>query len=148
MIEFDPDYRTVDIAITCHDFDQSLRFYRDILGFDVVVDLEVSAEIATGIGLASRGFHHVRLQAGNTLIKLMDIEPPPGEATHAFAAGVRWLTIFVKSVEATRDYLKEKGVDFATEPYTVREEDEQPGVRGSAVAAIAPDGLLVEFVQA
>ena len=147
MIEFDPDFRTIDVAITCHDIDESLKFYGGTLGFEVVVDLEVPSHIATGIGLASSGFRHVRLQAGNTLIKLMDIEPPPPEATHDFSSGVRWLTIFVKSVEETTAYLKSKGVSLAAEPFTVSEEDEQPGVSGSAVAAYAPDGLLIEFVQ-
>ena len=148
MIEFDPDLRTVDIAITCHHFDESLRFYKDILGFEVAVDLEVPAHIASGLGLASSGFHHVRLQTGNILIKLMDIDPPPDEATHQFAAGVRWLTFFVKSVQATADYLETKGVDIVTEPFTVAPEDAQPGISGAAVVAKAPDGLLVEFVQA
>lgn len=139
MIEFDPQRRTLDVAITCHDFEASLEFYRDTLGFEVVVDTQISKEVATGIGLASSGFHQVRLRAGDTLIKLMDIEPPPPPASHGFAAGVRWLTIYVKDIRAVIAELSEKGVEFLAEPLT--------GKHATAVAARAPDGLLIEFAQ-
>ena len=139
MIEFDPQRRTIDVAITCHDFESSLEFYRDKLGFEVVVDTQISEEVATGIGLAPSGFHQVRLQAGGTLIKLMEIEPPPPHASHDFAAGVRWLTIYVKDIRAVIADLSEMGVQFLAEPLT--------GQHATAVAAKAPDGLLVEFAQ-
>ena len=139
MIEFDPQRRTIDVAITCYDFEASLEFYRDTLGFDVVVDTQISDEVATGIGLASSGFHQVRLQAGGTLIKLMDIDPPPPAGSHDFAAGVRWLTIYVMDIRAVIADLSEKGVEFLAEPLT--------GKHATAVAARGPDGLLIEFAQ-
>ena len=139
MIEFDPERRTVDIAITRHDFDASLNFYRNILGFEVVIDTQISTEIAAGIGLASSGFRQVRLQAGETLIKLMDIEPPPLEASHAFASGVRWLTIYVEDIERVVADLKKKGAEFRADPVI--------GKHATAVIAVAPDGLFVEFAR-
>ena len=47
MVDIDPERRAVDIAITCSNFEESLHFYKDILGFEVAVDTEISGEVAT-----------------------------------------------------------------------------------------------------
>ena len=99
----------IDIGIVCSDFEASLHFYRDVLGLDVFAEVQVPAEPAIKFGLAPRGFRHVRLKAGDTLIKLMDIESPPPGRSEEFAAGVRWLTFFVSDVKATYKELKGKG---------------------------------------
>ncbi len=130
----------VDIAITCSHFEESLRFYRDQLGLEVVLDIEIPDDVATGAGLAPTGFRQVRLQAGRTLIKLMETQIPPPPRSHDFAAGVRWLTFFVEDVYQTKDDLQEKGVSFLTEPVSAPD-------AGGVVCAIDPDGVLIEFVQ-
>lgn len=130
----------VDVGIVCSNFDESLHFYRDLLGFDVVLEIEIPEDTAVSAGLAPRGFRQVRLKAGETLIKLMEIESPPARKKPEFAAGVRWLTFFVDDVHKTYRELSAKGVRFWSEP--VRAPD-APAV----VCAIAPDGLLAEFVQ-
>ena len=139
MVDIDPERRAVDVAITCSDFEESLHFYKDILGFEVAVDTEISGEVATRIGVAPRGFHQVRLQAGDSLIKLMDIESPPPSAPHGFASGVRWLTVYVEDIDLTVEELKEKGVEFLADPFR--------GQHAAAVVAVAPDGILIEFAQ-
>jgi len=90
---------TIDIAIVCSDFAKSLHFYRDCLGLEIAADLEIPADVARGAGLAPRAFRHVRLRAGDTLIKLMQIEDPPAAGSTEFKAGVRWLTFFVAGLE-------------------------------------------------
>ena len=92
---------TVDIAIVCSDFEESLHFYHQCLGFEIVMDIEIPAEVAIGAKLAPRGFRQVRLQVGNTLIKLMDIKLSPEPMFNEFNPGVRWLTIFVEDVYET-----------------------------------------------
>ena len=139
MVHLDPERRTVDVAIICSNFEESLHFYRDVLGFEIVVDTEISGEIATRLGVAPRGFHQVRLQAGDSLIKLMDIKSPPPPAPHGFASGIRWLTVYVEDIDSTIEELKKRGVEFLADP--VR------GQHAAAVAAIAPDGVLIEFAQ-
>ncbi|MBT4496820.1 MAG: glyoxalase [Gemmatimonadetes bacterium] len=130
----------VDIAIVCSDFEKSLHFYRDCLGLEVAADLQIPEEVATGAGLAPRPFRHVRLKAGDTLIKLMDIDSPPATRSSDFAAGVRWLTFFVENVEETVAQLKQKGVEFLTPPISAPD--------AAAIAcALDPDGLLIELVQ-
>ena len=130
----------VDIAITCSNFEASLRFYHECLGLEVVLDLQIPELVAKGVGLAPRGFRQVRLKAGNTLIKLMDIESPPPPAPHGFAPGVRWLTFFVEDVRETMAELRQKGVEFLSDPVTA------PDVAG-VVCTKDPDGILIEFVQ-
>ena len=63
----------VDLGIVCSDFDASLHFYRNQLGFAEVLDIQIPAEVATGACLAPGPFRQVRLQAGQTKIKLMEI---------------------------------------------------------------------------
>ena len=130
----------VDIAIVCSDFEASLHFYRDLLGFEVVLDLDTPAETATGAALAPRQFRQVRLRAGDTLIKLMEIESPPEERSDDFQAGVRWLTFVIDDVPGTKTALAAKGVEFFSEPVSA------PDAK-YIVCAKAPDGLLLEFVQ-
>ena len=106
----------------------------------MVLDIDIPEDLATGIGLAPQGFRQVRLQAGETLIKLMDIAAPPPQRTSQFAAGVRWLTFFVPDVQAECAALKEKGVEFLSEPMVA---PDTPGV----VCTLDPDGILIELVQ-
>ena len=125
----------VDVGIVCSDFDKSLEFYHDKLGFEIVLDIDIPGDLATTVGLAPSGFRQVRLQAGSTLIKLMQIEAALPTGSDEFKAGVRWLTYFVADINETVAALKAKGVKFISEPH------------GTVVAAKDPDGLLVEIVQ-
>ena len=136
----------IDIGIVCSDFEASLHFYRDVLGLDVFAEVQVPAEPAIKFGLAPRGFRHVGLKAGDTLIKLMDIESPPPGRSEEFAAGVRWLTFFVSDVKATYKELKGKGARSLSEPAAVDSAVGEDPVAG-VVCAVDPDGLLIEFVQ-
>ena len=131
---------TVDIAIVCNNFEESLHFYHQCLGLEIVMDLQISAKVAIGAKLAPRGFRQVRLQSGNTLIKLMDIESPPESISNEFNPGVRWLPIFVEDVHETVKDLTQNGVTFLTEPIAA------PDAAG-VVCAKDPDCILIEFVQ-
>ena len=53
----------VDLGIVCSDFDKSLFFYRDLLGMEVALDIQIPESTATGAGLAPSGFRQVRLRA-------------------------------------------------------------------------------------
>jgi len=130
----------VDIAIVCSHFKESLRFYHEQLGLEIVQDIQIPDEVARGAALAPRGFRQVRLRAGNTLIKLMDIASPPARRSDKFAAGVRWLTFFVEDVRKTFAQLKAEGVKFLSDPVAA------PDAAG-VVCAVDPDGVLIELVQ-
>ncbi len=130
----------VDVGIVCSHFEESLHFYRDLLGLSVVFDIDIPASVAVGAKLAPRPFRQVRLQAGETLIKLMRIDDPPARRSAEFGAGVRWLTFFVEDAWESYRELSAKGVKFLAEPV------EAPDAAG-VVCALDPDGLLIELVQ-
>lgn len=130
----------IDIAITCSNFEASLDFYHNKLGLEIVMDLEIPSDLATDVGLAPTGFRQVRLKAGNTLIKLMDIQNPPPTPSDEFSAGVRWLTFIVEDIQNVIDSLEQKGVEFISEPISA------PDAVGVACTK-DPDGILIELVQ-
>lgn len=132
---------TIDVAIVCADFDASLDFYHRRLGLEIAYDLQISSDLATRSGLAPGAFRHVRLRAGATLIKLMQISPPPAPTPTPgeFQAGVRWLTFFVNDLAATMHQLSEHNVSFLSEPIH--------GIAGWFACVRDPDGVILEFVQ-
>lgn len=135
-----PQRPFVDIGIVCSHFEESLHFYRDLLGLPLALDIQIPREVAVGAGLAPGPFRQVRLKAGETLIKLMEIQDPPPRRSAEFAAGVRWLTLFVDDARKTYEELSAKGVEFLAEPVPAPD-------AACVVCALDPDGLLVEFVQ-
>lgn len=139
-MQFKMTHPAVDVCIVCHNFEESLHFYGDLLGLEVIVDVFIPGDFATKIGLAPTGFRQVRLEAGHTRIKLMEIENPPAARPDTFAPGVRWLTFIIEDVEQTVAMLKAKGVTFLSEPAVA------PDAAG-VVCAKDPDGILIEFVQ-
>lgn len=126
-----------DIAIICSDFDASFRFYHELLGLEVHQDVRIPGDVAGELGLAPRGFRQVRLRAGDTLIKLVEIDDPPGPLPEAFAAGVRWITFRVDDIRALYRDGKLRGVPFLSEvPDSM-----------NIVCARDPNGVIVEFIQ-
>ncbi len=130
----------IDIGIVCSNFAESLHFYRDMLGLAVALDIQIPAGTAKGACLAPEGFRQIRLRAGDTLIKLMEIDSAPKQRTFDFQAGVRWLTFIVEDVPSTVAALKRRGVRFMSEPVSA------PDAK-HVVCAEGPDGMLIEFVQ-
>ena len=130
----------VDVAIVCCHFERSLAFYRDLLGLEVHRDVEIPDHVARGVNLAPRGFRQVRLRAGKTLIKLMEIKEPPEPRPGGFTNGVRWLTFFVEDVRGLYQELSAKGVPFTGPPIA-------PADAKQLACAIDPDGILIEFVE-
>ena len=130
----------IDISVICSDFEESLRFYHEILELEIVLDFRIPEEVARSAMLAPRGFRQVRLKAGETLIKLMEIGNPPPARTLDFQSGVRWLTFIIDDLADTVAKLKEKGIECLTAPVA-------PPDAKSIVCLEAPDGIMIEFVQ-
>jgi catechol 2,3-dioxygenase-like lactoylglutathione lyase family enzyme len=114
-------------------------FYVTKLGLPVAFDLQIPENLAVPSGLAPSGFRHVRVRAGGTLIKLMEIDPAPAAPDNGFRAGVRWLTFRVTDIASTVATLQARGVAFLSSPLQ--------GLTGSFVCAQAPDGVILEFVE-
>ena len=129
----------IDVAIVCSDFAEAVDFYTVRLGLPVAEVIEIPESLAVRSGLAPTAFRHLRLRAGGTLLKLMEISPPPTPATHEFRAGVRWLTLRVDNLAATVELLEGRGVRFMSPPIR--------GLAGFFACAEAPDGVILEFVE-
>ncbi len=137
---FTMKHPVVDIGIVCSNFEESFHFYHDLLGLEIALDIQIPESVAIGACLAPSAFRQVRLKAGDTLIKLMEIESPPPERSIDFQAGVRWLTFIVEDVPMTVESLKDKGVEFLAKSVSA------PDAK-HVVCAKGPDGMLIEFVQ-
>ncbi|MBT4694979.1 MAG: VOC family protein [Planctomycetaceae bacterium] len=129
-----------DLCIVCSDFSASLQFYHEILGFEVVLDIQIPAAVALGAGLAPAAFRQIRLAAGHTRIKLMEISNPPNSGNTDFKAGVRWLTFIIENLPNTVERMKTQGVQFMAESISAPD-------AAHVICAIDPDGLLIELVQ-
>ena len=129
-----------DLCIVCSDFSASLKFYHEILGFEKVLDIQIPTVVAVGAHLAPSDFRQIRLLAGHTRIKLMEIANPPNPGNTDFKAGVRWLTFIIEDLPNTVQRLITLGVNFMS--YSVSAPD-----AAHVICAVDPDGLLIELVQ-
>lgn len=123
------------VGVAVESIEAALRFYGDTLGLRVVDRLE----------LADRALKVVFVQAGNTLIELL--EPTRAEANVARflerrGPGLHHLCFGTPDIDAHLRDLKERGVDLI-------DEVARPGAHGQ-VAFIQPGaahGVLVELIQ-
>ena len=129
-----------DLCIVCSDFAASLEFYHEILGFEEVLDIQIPADVALGAHLAPTAFRQIRLAAGHTRIKLMEIANPPNPGNTDFKAGVRWLTFIIEDLPNTVERLKTQGVKFMADSVSAPD-------AAHVICAVDPDGLLIELVQ-
>lgn len=122
-------------AIVVTDVDASLRFWRDGLGFDVLMDMEFDGDWPALFGASSTRLRSIFLgnrsspEAGIVELVVLDGVPP----------GFFLLSVFVPDVDAAVAAL-------GTDP--VRRID-VPGPNGQSVAMATirdPDGVMVELV--
>ena len=140
---------TIDVGLVVSDINASLTFYRDVLGFQEVLQFDVDANLATTVGLTDhRPLHIHALVLGKepsaTKVKLMQIEGEPGKKVdHSFihsSLGLSYLTIFVKDLRIALDHAKQHGVEpIAKGPVPI------PGDLHLALVR-DPDGNLIELI--
>jgi len=136
-------------AINASDFDASLRFYRDGLGLEVMMDQEFEGDWPTLFGARTTKLHSVFLgdptnpDAG--IVELVSFEGMPDAAPTAGEPQVGFflLSFFVGAVDEVLDRLRD--LELGGEPTRI----EQPGPRESTVVMATvrdPDGVLVELI--
>jgi glyoxylase I family protein len=119
------------IAIICADYEQSKRFYVDVLGLTVVQE----------IYRAERRSYKLDLMVGDRYqIELFSFPDPPARPSRPEAAGLRHLAFAVDDIEASVAHLNANGV--VTEPIRV---DEHTQKRFTFFAD--PDGLPLELYE-
>jgi catechol 2,3-dioxygenase-like lactoylglutathione lyase family enzyme len=138
------------LGISTPDLDRLTAFYRDVMGFDVVMqtqwrDREI---IDRMVGLSGSAARQVMLRAGNAYIELFEYESPPpcparddrNPADH----GYTHVCIDVVDIDAEYERLSENGMTFHAPPPTV---DELGHARLRAIYARDPDGNIVELQE-
>ena len=124
----------VDAGVVVVDMEQSLGFYRDLIGLPVV------AEVTTS--LIGKG-RMVQLKHGASLIKLVEMEEAPsGRSATGIPTtfGYRYITLLVTDIDAIVTKIEQNEVPIAL-PVT------ELGNGAVIVMVEDPDGNIVEFVQ-
>ena len=137
-------------AIVVRDLDASLRFWRDGIGFAVMMDMEFDGDWQTLFAARSNRLHSVFLgdpaHPAAGIVELVQFDDGAGDAADAQAPrnGFFLLSCYV-DVEATLARLRDLGLGGDPTRITV------PAPNGAAVAMATvrdPDGVLVELIGA
>ena len=110
-------------AISTGDFERALAFYRDLLGFEMVSELNWPAgvELADTItGLESSAARSVMLRASNTSIELFEFSSPapkPGDPKRPVCDhGITHIGFEVDDIDAEYERLTAAGMSFNCPP--------------------------------
>ncbi|WP_345947771.1 VOC family protein [Mucilaginibacter sp. PAMB04274] len=119
------------VAIICSDYEQSKRFYTEVLGLTVVQEIYRTERQSYKLDLAV---------AGQYQIELFSFPNPPARPSRPEAAGLRHLAFAVDGLEQAVTQLQRNGV--VTESIRT---DEYTGKRFTFFAD--PDGLPLELYE-
>jgi catechol 2,3-dioxygenase-like lactoylglutathione lyase family enzyme len=135
---------------TVSDLDASLRFYRDLLGCELLATQEKQGGyLAAIVGYpdAHVRMAHLRAPASTHVIELFQyLTPAPGRCElEPRNVGTAHLCFLVSDLEATYGRLVAAGIDsFFSPPVTV---DAGINAGGSALYLRDPDGIVLELFQ-
>lgn len=118
------------VGLTVGDLEQSLHFYRDVLGLEVVR----TRELDNGMRIAFLSIH------GHGEIELLAYPmtlPLPEAARQPEAIGLKHVALRVEDLDETVTQLKEQGIAFATEPTAERRR----------ATLLDPDGITIELTE-
>ena len=125
----------IDVGVIVTDIEQALRFYRDLIGLQVVGEVTTS--------LIGKG-RLVQLKHGQSLIKLLQMDKTPLQKSPtglSVAFGYRYITLLVSNLETLMQKMAQHQVTIAI-PITQLS-------YGATIAMVEdPDGNIVEFVKA
>jgi catechol 2,3-dioxygenase-like lactoylglutathione lyase family enzyme len=141
-----PLQRLTHIGICVSDMERSLRFYRDLLGFQFEHDLHVEGEPSDTL-LRLRGviLDAAYLARDGVRIELLHYASPPAPPARTRVMnehGLTHLSFRVADLEATLGALRAAGERVLDET-TIR----IPEFRAAASFVVDPDGQLIELVQ-
>lgn len=138
-------------SLTVADTERSIRFYRDLMGFELLID---RPEVTLGYFRAIVGFpdaivHNAILRIPGTthLLELNGYKHPRG-VTQDLAPnnpGSSHICYFVDDLKEMYERLKAAGVQFVSEPIYL---DQGPNKGGWALYMLDPDGIPIELMQA
>ncbi|TGU72464.1 VOC family protein [Geomonas terrae] len=104
-------FKRIDhIEIIPTDFERSIAFYTDILGFSVKQKMTVTAAPLEEIAY---------LALGDTVLELMRVKDPTITAAEPWGTGYRMMALEVEDMDAALAYLSDKGITPTWGPVTL-----------------------------
>jgi catechol 2,3-dioxygenase-like lactoylglutathione lyase family enzyme len=143
-----PLLRLTHIGLCVSDWERSLRFYRDLLGFRYVSEFEVAGEpSATLLQLPDVHLRAIYLERDGTRIELLHYAQPgqvgDGASRPMNQLGLTHLSFRVADLAALLRDLRQAGVQILE-----RTRIDIPAFEAAAVFIADPDGTLIELVEA
>lgn len=146
-----PEIAHVGIGVS--NIEKEAAFYRDVMGFKVVLDTPVSGEeLSRGVGLsrASIKAKLFKVGSGKTLFEIMEYLSPVGrprsEELKPCDIGCIHVAFAVKDIDEVYKRLKARGVKFYAPPQTYGEDN--PKVTGVKFVYFQdPEGNILEIIQ-
>ena len=139
------------IAIVVNDFDKMVDFYSKTLGFTVIREFDIASEdFRKGVGISdakARGAH-LSIPGNGVEIEMFEYNQKADrikELSVANYPGFRHIAFFVENLEDTYKCLKETGIEFFSEPITVKEPQSVAGFR--FIYFKDPEGNIIELNQ-
>ncbi len=139
------------VNLIVRDLDEMLDFYRNVLGFEVMVESEFADEIfSRGVGLpdVSMKMAHLRLPGSDFRVKMYQYHEVAERQLHRVLpeqTGFRNLAFQVDDIEQGYRELINRGVSFVTPPVSLK----QPGYEAETRLCYFhdPEGNLIEMIQ-
>jgi catechol 2,3-dioxygenase-like lactoylglutathione lyase family enzyme len=114
------------VALSVRDLNESLHFYRDLLGLELIRVLECGADskLGTVVGMPGCAARIAHLRFGSAMLELFQYLDPRGEPVAAARkqADIGWAHFGFISRDVRSDYeaLRQAGVRFLSEPVEFR----------------------------
>lgn len=137
----------MEVGIPVRDVVRTRQFYEEVLGFGLINEVKVPAELAQLATMNASGYTLVRLQTpqGERIKLLAPFNPPPAEAATDYIldkANATYLTFIADDIEMVINQLNGLGVILLTGPSRIE-------VRPGTYLAFFhdPEGNVIEIVQ-
>ncbi len=139
---------SISIGVLVEDLNQSLDFYINVIGMVQVRELTIDSEKAKRMGLSNGDSFNIKfLKLENsenaTELKLMSCGRKTNRLKQQFIPddnGIRYLTIFVKSINPILDRIRKNSLKTLGETPTMLDENRQ------FVLIQDPDGNFIELI--
>ena len=137
-------------SFTVSDIDRSLAFYRDLLGMEVLVEVEREGEfIEEVVGFQGASLRIVGLklpQGSDHILELIEYRAPHGQRLDLRTCnpGVAHLCFVTDDIHNAYESLRAKGVEFRSPPVRI---PSGPSAGGYDAYFLDPDGITLELSQ-
>ena len=134
------------IGIVVKNIENSLKFYRDLLGLQIQRAMNESGEyIDNMLGFKDVKVKTVKMSAPNglTLVELLELDVPSGSSLprHVNDLGASHVAFTVSNIDEVYDKLKQSGIKFNASPQL------SPDGYAKVTFCLDPDNTPVELVE-